>query len=159
MYCTNCGKEIDNKAVVCPHCGVPTSNYNAPQQNQPKTEQSNKALVTVAKVLIILSIIAAAMAAAVLLFFVTFFIAGAITSIGLEASSYDAESAIGFGAGAVICGIMLLFTVPSFVFAALALKKIKAKEKPSVALSVCVIIFTNIIAGILFFCTDEKDYL
>lgn len=23
MYCKNCGKEIDNKAVVCPGCGVP----------------------------------------------------------------------------------------------------------------------------------------
>ena len=22
MYCTNCGKEIDDKAVVCIHCGV-----------------------------------------------------------------------------------------------------------------------------------------
>lgn len=27
MYCTNCGKEIDDKAVVCPHCGVATDNY------------------------------------------------------------------------------------------------------------------------------------
>lgn len=24
MFCRNCGKEIDDKAVVCPHCGVPT---------------------------------------------------------------------------------------------------------------------------------------
>ncbi|MGL4849047.1 MAG: zinc-ribbon domain-containing protein [Clostridium sp.] len=24
MYCKNCGKEIDDKAVVCIHCGVPT---------------------------------------------------------------------------------------------------------------------------------------
>ena len=24
MYCKNCGKEIDDKAVVCPGCGVPT---------------------------------------------------------------------------------------------------------------------------------------
>lgn len=22
MYCKNCGKEIDEKAVICPHCGV-----------------------------------------------------------------------------------------------------------------------------------------
>ena len=22
MYCSNCGKEIDQKAYVCPHCGV-----------------------------------------------------------------------------------------------------------------------------------------
>lgn len=24
-FCRNCGKEIDDKAVVCPHCGVPQS--------------------------------------------------------------------------------------------------------------------------------------
>ena len=24
MYCSNCGKEIDDKAVVCPQCGVAT---------------------------------------------------------------------------------------------------------------------------------------
>ena len=23
MFCTNCGKEIDNNAVICVHCGVP----------------------------------------------------------------------------------------------------------------------------------------
>ena len=26
MFCKNCGKEIDDKAVVCPHCGVATGN-------------------------------------------------------------------------------------------------------------------------------------
>ena len=23
MFCKNCGQEIDDKAVICPHCGVP----------------------------------------------------------------------------------------------------------------------------------------
>ena len=23
MYCKNCGREIDDKAVICPKCGVP----------------------------------------------------------------------------------------------------------------------------------------
>ncbi len=26
MYCSNCGKEINNKAFVCPSCGVRTKN-------------------------------------------------------------------------------------------------------------------------------------
>lgn len=29
MYCYNCGKEIDDKAVVCVHCGVETKNMNS----------------------------------------------------------------------------------------------------------------------------------
>lgn len=31
MYCKKCGKEIDDNAVVCPNCGVPTEKYQ--QQN------------------------------------------------------------------------------------------------------------------------------
>lgn len=27
MFCRKCGKEVDDEAVVCPHCGVPTINY------------------------------------------------------------------------------------------------------------------------------------
>lgn len=48
MFCKSCGKEINDQAVVCPHCGVQTGvvqqipqqvnyggqqNYTAPQQN------------------------------------------------------------------------------------------------------------------------------
>lgn len=48
MFCSSCGKEINNEAVVCPYCGVQTANaqqipqqpnynaqqnYGAPQQN------------------------------------------------------------------------------------------------------------------------------
>jgi hypothetical protein len=31
MFCNNCGAEIDNKAVICVKCGVPTNNANTPQ--------------------------------------------------------------------------------------------------------------------------------
>ena len=31
MYCSNCGKEIDDKAVVCVYCGVATHNLNDAQ--------------------------------------------------------------------------------------------------------------------------------
>lgn len=29
MFCSNCGKEINDNAVVCIHCGVPTKPANA----------------------------------------------------------------------------------------------------------------------------------
>ena len=41
MYCRNCGKEIDEKAVVCIHCGCAVMENQTPQMNpehaQPKT--------------------------------------------------------------------------------------------------------------------------
>lgn len=43
MYCTNCGKQIDDKAIVCPNCGVATSNFVAPNTvkvQQPVEEES-----------------------------------------------------------------------------------------------------------------------
>ena len=36
MFCTNCGKQLDDNAVVCVHCGVPVKNsrQGAPVQGQ-----------------------------------------------------------------------------------------------------------------------------
>lgn len=42
MFCKNCGKEIDDNAVVCPNCGVATEKLNetaattAPEATGPK---------------------------------------------------------------------------------------------------------------------------
>lgn len=49
MYCTKCGCEIDDAAVICPKCGVPTSNYTAAQQQpvaQPAVQQTVQVNVT-----------------------------------------------------------------------------------------------------------------
>ena len=32
MFCSKCGKEIDNEAVICVHCGCPTQNYKDDKQ-------------------------------------------------------------------------------------------------------------------------------
>ncbi|MBR4296116.1 MAG: zinc ribbon domain-containing protein [Clostridia bacterium] len=34
MFCSKCGKEIDNEAVVCVHCGCPTQNYKNDNQTK-----------------------------------------------------------------------------------------------------------------------------
>ena len=41
MFCKNCGKEIDDKATVCVHCGVPTANAQQPQQQVVSTPKTN----------------------------------------------------------------------------------------------------------------------
>ncbi len=38
MFCTKCGKEIDNEAVVCVHCGCATGNFQK-SNNQGKEQQ------------------------------------------------------------------------------------------------------------------------
>lgn len=37
MFCSNCGKEIDDKAVICIHCGCTTSNVK---------DKKNKSMLT-----------------------------------------------------------------------------------------------------------------
>lgn len=39
MFCKNCGSQIDDKAVVCPHCGVATNNYDT--NYTPKSDKTN----------------------------------------------------------------------------------------------------------------------
>lgn len=36
MFCSKCGNQIDDNAVICPNCGVPTENY---QQNNQAQQQ------------------------------------------------------------------------------------------------------------------------
>ena len=40
-YCSTCGKEIHDAAVICPHCGCPTANYQAAQQTNKVHTHSN----------------------------------------------------------------------------------------------------------------------
>lgn len=40
MYCTNCGKQIADEAVICPDCGVPTDNFKK-ANSQPATQPIN----------------------------------------------------------------------------------------------------------------------
>lgn len=37
MYCSNCGKEIADNAVVCVHCGCATKNYQVNNSGQNKS--------------------------------------------------------------------------------------------------------------------------
>lgn len=39
MICNNCGREIDDRAVICPGCGVPTVNYSRPVNNTQPHQQ------------------------------------------------------------------------------------------------------------------------
>ena len=34
MFCNNFGKEIDNRAAICPHCGVPVQNKGEKPRNK-----------------------------------------------------------------------------------------------------------------------------
>ena len=37
MYCPNCGEQIDDKAVICPKCGVPVKKQDSVANDAPST--------------------------------------------------------------------------------------------------------------------------
>lgn len=42
MYCYKCGKEIDDEAVVCPHCGCATKNFSQQGGTWSRTKTSDE---------------------------------------------------------------------------------------------------------------------
>lgn len=46
MYCRNCAKQIDDKAVVCIHCGVPPQSGNIFCQNCGEQTEENQVVCT-----------------------------------------------------------------------------------------------------------------
>lgn len=47
MFCSKCGKEIDDSAVVCVGCGCPTANYNS-NKAQPTSQNPNPSVTRTA---------------------------------------------------------------------------------------------------------------
>lgn len=48
MFCSKCGKEIDDEALICSGCGTPTSNYKQENHNERKpltVLEQNKILI------------------------------------------------------------------------------------------------------------------
>ena len=58
----------------------------------------------------------------------------------------------------IIIGMIFNFWwIAPIIVGAIALKKMKT-EKPSVGLSVCVLIFTNVLGGIFLLCSRPEEY-
>ena len=56
MFCPNCGKEIDNKATICIHCGIKINNHS-------QTNDIIKAIVIVVAIILLIVIMIVVMVA------------------------------------------------------------------------------------------------
>ena len=98
MFCVNCGNQLDDKAVICTKCGVPTKNFGI-NVEEPKNETNVLAIVGFA-----LSFVVA--------------IAGLICSIiGLKRCNTEGLGNKGLAiAGIVISSVSIAITVIYFIF-------------------------------------------
>lgn len=146
-YCSHCGAEVLEEAEICMHCGCRV----APKR---PTNDTNKTLGTIAKVLMIITIGAFALGA---LLFAIF---------GIVVSSYvvptppdpdlgDAVDAIAATMLFVCAGVYALalsWMIPMTVSISRSLKE----NRPiSTAMKVCTLIFVGIVPGILLLCMND----
>lgn len=134
MYCTKCGAEINDEAVICPKCGCETG------YKKKSVDNTNETLRMVAKIFMLISTIAIGF-----LFFILFM------SISIASSNrIHIEGVV------MILPILvspLAWCIPMTVH---YWKKVGRNEPVSTAFKVCTLIFVNPISGILMLC-DNGD--
>ena len=109
-YCTHCGKEILDEAVICPHCGCKVETPSSPIIE----EEDKKIFALIIKIFMV---------------------------IGCVASGWTL--------------IPLLWTIPMTVH---VFKRLDAREPIGVGFKICVLLFVNLVAGIMLLCMDlDKD--
>ena len=128
-YCSHCGKELMDEAIICPGCGCAVEGI----RNKTYTRNNNDGLLTAAKVFMIISCVAC-----VLYSFI--FIA--------------IYSEYGYGASGIAYWLPLVWAIPMTV----SLSNAIAEKRPiSVAFKVCTLLFVSLISGILLLCVNDAQ--
>ncbi len=109
MFCKNCGKEIDDRAVVCPGCGVPT----AKAEEAPK--QKNKLGLGLCIAEFVLSLLSLYLA---VYFCITSILAIVLSAIGMHVAKKNGDGC-GLGIAGLVIGIITtVFWLLILIFAA-----------------------------------------
>ena len=104
-YCSHCGKELLDEAVICPSCGC--SNESATSKSEDR-----KVLILVVKIFMILSCI-----------------------------------------GAAVALIPLCWMIPMTLH---VFKKLDRGEPIGMGFRICVLLFCNVVAGVVLLCMDMQ---
>lgn len=149
MYCSNCGKEINDYVTFCPLCGAKVGHENRMEMPlYQKSENSNKTLYTVAMVFSIITIATSIITSIFLI------ICGLVSLRIYDTSDSEVFSiAISYIVIAVLALVTLIYRIPMTITIS---KAIKNKTSLSVAFKVCTLLFLNVISGILLLCASEN---
>lgn len=138
-YCTHCGEQIDDEALICPKCGCATPKgeevFEINKSNF-SSNNNNETLGLVAKIFMILTCVGCVITA--------------FASFGAN-SVNGAAAAVGGLIGSLI---PLCWVIPMTIKIHNSLKN---GEKLSTAFKVCTLIFANIVSGILLLCMKEDN--
>ena len=129
-YCTKCGSEIADEAVICPKCGCAVDNV--------KPTASVNGMKIATKVFLILSCVSCCVTA------IIYFILGIVALTDGNGGMFIAS---------------LLFCLPPMWIVPMTVNyfsKVKKGEAVGVGFKVCTLIFVNIVAGILMLCDEQN---
>ncbi len=129
-YCAKCGAEMVDEAIFCVKCGCAVEDGGIAQSG--RSNAQNSAIVTVAKVFMILTLVVWGFYGLIL--FIAFALLG-LAPLGL----------LGF--------IPLAWCLPMTI---VCFNKTKRGEPIGVGFKVCVLLFVNMVAGILLLCDNNN---
>lgn len=125
-YCTKCGNELYDEAVICPKCGCPVQNASI------STDKPSGGLKTAAKIFMVITCCSYGLSV----------IISSILSFFLFANSSYAFATI----------IPLFWCIPMTVS---YFKKTKNSLPVSTGFKVCTLLFVNLLSGIFMLCDKE----
>ena len=144
-FCSNCGGQIDEKAVICVKCGVPVAGKSINQTQNTQIEKASNGVATASMVLGILALIASVITIIITIGVVSYTTSSfKVRVYSTFSSSYDAEKiALAFGLTA-IPGILALIGLPLGIFCRRGGAKIAGIVLNLIAIVICVIQFVMI---------------
>lgn len=126
-YCSHCGAEIEDDAVICVHCGCAT--------NDGKEKSANNS--NLGKIALI------------------FMIIGCVAGPLMGLLNFLAAEVVAVGIAELIGGFLsLAWCIPMTIHFA---RKMKNGETVGTAFKVCTLLFVNIIAGIVMLCMRSEN--
>ena len=145
-YCSNCGEQIDEKAVICVKCGVPVNSSNQANNNYNQTNVAPKQGHGAATASLILGILGLIAAAITLIIAICIFVYYRNYSVYDYDYYYGAVSAIESSVKIGICillsalpGILSLIGLPLGCFCKKGGPKIAGIVLNTITLAICVI--------------------
>ena len=133
-YCTKCGGKVSSESTICVHCGCLLGKNVFSSKNNDSIDTAIKAFLNIT---IFLSVIYIGIQVGLLIYFF------AVNKTYLL-MPYIVYMCVG-----------LIFSIVNMALSDIALKKIEKKQPFNVGFKICILLFANLIAGILLLVNED----